>query len=335
MNLLITGGAGFIGNNFIRYWLKKYPHDHVINYDKLTYAGHLSSTKDFKDNKKYEFIKGDICNKKDVESVVKISQVIVHFAAESHVDRSIIDPTIFLKTNVLGTQVLLDAALKYKIKRFHHISTDEVFGSIDLKTKNKFTENTIYNPRSPYSASKAAADHLLRSYYFTYGLPITISNCSNNFGPFQDPEKFLPRMITNLICNKPIYIYGDGLNVRDWLYVDDHIKAIELILKNGKVGETYLIGGMTEDINNLTIAKLLLKLFNKDKNYIKFVEDRKGHDRKYSVSWEKIYKELNWKPRHNFDKWLNETVKWYKDNSWWWKPLKSKSERIYNNKYQI
>lgn len=326
--LLVTGGAGFIGANFIRYWLKKYPKDKITNLDKLTYAGHLSSTRDFVKNKNYKFVKGDICDLKIVEKVMKGVDVVVHFAAESHVDRSILSPQVFIKTNVIGTQVLMDSALKNKVKRFHHVSTDEVFGALPLG-KGKFDENTKYDPRSPYSASKAASDHLVRAYYETYGLPVTITNCSNNFGPFADPEKFLPRMITNLIDDGIIPIYGDGKYVRDWLHVEDHYRAIDLVIHKGKVGETYLVGGLTHDVNNLEIANKLLKVFKMDKSHLKFVKDRPGHDRRYAVDWGKINKELGWKPKNDFDKWLLETVNWYKGNEWWWRPLKKKAEELY------
>ena len=256
MKILVTGGAGFIGSNFIRYWLNKYPNDKVANMDKLTYAGHLSSTKDFSDNPNYEFLEGDICDPQSVEKAVHGVDVIVHFAAESHVDRSIQGPSTFIQTNIIGTQLLLDAALKNQVKRFHHVSTDEVFGSLALNSEEKFNEGTKYDPRSPYSASKASSDHVVRAYFHTYGLPITITNCSNNFGPFQDPEKFIPRMITNLINGDDVKVYGEGKNIRDWLYVTDHIKAIDAVLKNGREGETYLIGGMTKEVNNLDAAKI-------------------------------------------------------------------------------
>jgi dTDP-glucose 4,6-dehydratase len=329
MKLLVTGGAGFIGSNFIHYWLDKYPGDDVVNLDKLTYAGHLSSLKGLPGNTHYQFIKGDIRNRKMVERAMSGAELVVHFAAESHVDRSILDPDIFVKTNVLGTQILLDAALKNKIKHFHHISTDEVFGSLPLVSKNKFDESTVYSPHSPYSASKAASDHLVRSYFHTFGLPVTITNCSNNFGPYQDPEKFIPRMITNLIDNHEVPLYGDGLYVRDWLHVTDHCRAIDLVLSRGNIGETYCIGGQTKDINNLEVTQKILKLFGKGETFIKQVKDRPGHDRKYAVDWGKINRELGWKPEHDFDAWLEDTVNWYKNNSWWWEPLKKRSESIY------
>lgn len=330
MKILVTGGCGFIGSNFIRYWLKKNKKDYIINLDKLTYAGHLSSTKDFKKiSKNYKFIKGDICDPKVVEKAIKGVDVVVHFAAETHVDRSIKDPDVFIKTNILGTKTLLDASLKYNVKRFHHVSTDEVFGELPLG-KGKFDEKTSYDPRSPYSASKASSDHLVRSYYHTYGLPITISNCSNNYGPYQDTEKFIPRMVTNVINGGKIPIYGDGKYVRDWLFVEDHVRAIELILKKGKVGETYLIGGQKKDLNNLTIAKEVLKIFGKDEeNYIEFVKDRAGHDRRYAVDWSKINKELGWKPKYDFKIWLQKTIDWYINNEWWWKEMKEVSEKFY------
>ena len=329
MKLLVTGGAGFIGSNFIRYWLKKYPKDKILNLDKLTYAGHLSSTEDFSDNPNYTFIKADICDAKIVDRAMKGIDCVIHFAAESHVDRSIVGPATFVKTNVLGTQVLLDAAVKNKVKRFHHVSTDEVFGSLPLKIAEKFSEKTIYDPRSPYSASKAASDHLVRAYHNTYGLNITITNTSNNYGPFQDPEKFLPRMITNLIDDKQIPIYGDGKNVRDWLYVEDHCRAIDVVLQRARAGETYLVGGLTDDISNLEVAKKLLKIFKKDQSFIKFVKDRPGHDRRYAIDWSKIRRELGWIPKHDFDSWLVKTVEWYRKNEWWWRPIKKEAEKLY------
>lgn len=322
MKLLVTGGAGFIGSNFILYWLKKYPDDQIVNLDKLTYAGNLENLKSVQDSPNYKFIKGDICDPVVVQNSMQGVDVVIHFAAESHVDRSIREPSPFVKTNVLGTQVLLDIAFKNKVKRFHHISTDEVYGSLPLDSREKFDESTKYDPRSPYSASKAGSDHLVNAYYNTYNLPITITNCSNNFGPYQFPEKLIPLAITNLLEGKKIPLYGDGLYVRDWLYVEDHCRAIDLVLMKGKIGETYCVGGMTSDINHLTIAKKILKLLGKDEDQIEFVEDRLGHDRKYSVDWSKIKKELGWEPLHNFDEWLGKTVEWYKENKSWWKKLK-------------
>src|SRR3989304_8564921 len=254
MKLLVTGGCGFIGSNFIRYWLKKYPKDKIVNLDKLTYAGHLSSTKDFAQNPNYQFIKGDITDPKVVEKAMKGIDTVVHFAAETHVDRSILDPDVFIKTNILGTETLCSQAVKSKIKRFHHISTDEVFGALELTGNAKFNENTSYNPRSPYSVSKATSDFIVRMHYHTYGLPITITNTSNNFGPYQDPEKFIPRFITNAIDDLPLPLYGDGLYVRDWIHVQDHCNAIDLVIRGGRVGETYLVGANSEH-PNVDIAK--------------------------------------------------------------------------------
>jgi dTDP-glucose 4,6-dehydratase len=335
MKLLVTGGAGFIGSNFIRYWLKKYPQDKIINLDKLTYAGHLSSTKDFSNNKNYSFLKGDICDPITVKKAMKNVDMIIHFAAESHVDRSITNPQVFITTNVLGTLCLLEEALKAKVKRFHHVSTDEVFGSLPLNSKEKFTVNTNYDPRSPYSASKAASDHLVRAYFHTFGLPITITNCANNYGPFQDPEKFITRMITNIIDNKEIPIYGDGKYVRDWLYVEDHCKAIDLAITDGSPGETYLVGGLTKDINNLEIAKLILKIMGKNNSLLKFVKDRPGHDRRYAIDWSKTKKQLGWSPETQLEDYLETTVKWYQDNQWWWRPLKKQAEALYKKTNQV
>lgn len=323
MRMLVTGGAGFIGSNFIQYWIDKYPVDEIINLDKLTYAGNLDNLKNVESNKNYSFVQGDICDVNLVDKILKDIDTIVHFAADSHVDRSISDPDPFIKTNIEGTYTLLKMALKNKIKHFHHISTDEVFGSLELGTKEKFNENTKYNPTSPYSASKAGSDHLVNAFFSTYKLPITISNCSNNFGPYQFPEKLIPLTITNLIQNKKFPIYGDGLNVRDWLYVKDHCAAIDLILNKGKLGETYLIGGMTEDISNLDIVKKILKLMGKSEDMIEHVDDRLGHDRRYSVEWSKINKELGWQPSRNFEDNLEFTVNWYKQNETWWRRILS------------
>ena len=322
MKLLVTGGAGFIGSNFILYWLKKYPQDKIVNLDKLTYAGNLENLKSIEKNPHYEFVHGDICNPQLVNSLTEKTDTIVHFAAESHVDRSILDPAPFIKTNIEGTYVLLEAALKNKVKKFHHISTDEVFGALELNSKNKFNDHTPYNPHSPYSASKASSDHLVRAYYTTYNLPITISNCSNNFGPFQFPEKLIPLAITNILEGKKVPVYGDGLYVRDWLYVKDHCRAIDLILQKGRIGKTYLIGGLTEDIANIEIIKRILKIMGKDESSIEFVKDRPGHDRRYAIDWSRINQELGWQPKHNFDEYLKITVDWYKNNQEWWKKIK-------------
>lgn len=322
MKLLVTGGAGFIGSNFILYWLKKYPQDKILNLDKLTYAGNLENLKSIEKNPNYEFVQGDICNPQLVNSLTEKIDVIVHFAAESHVDRSILDPAPFIKTNIEGTYILLEAALKNKVKKFHHVSTDEVFGALELNSKEKFNDKTPYNPHSPYSASKASSDHLVRAYHTTYDLPVTISNCSNNFGPFQFWEKLIPLTITNLIEGKKVPVYGDGLYVRDWLYVEDHCQAIDLILQKGKIGETYLVGGLTEDIANLEIVKKILKIMGKDESQIEFVKDRLGHDRRYAIDWSRINQELGWQPEHNFDAYLEITVDWYKNNKDWWKRIK-------------
>ena len=335
MKLLITGGAGFIGSNFILYWAKNHPEDLIVNFDKLTYAGNLENLKSLDGNNNYSFVHGDICDPKVVDKTMEGVDTVVHFAAESHVDRSIIAPSDFVKTNVLGTQVLLDVALKLNVKRFHHISTDEVFGSLKLEDTNKFNERTNYDPRSPYAASKAGSDHLVRAYYHTYNLPITISNCSNNFGPYQFPEKIIPLAITNLLEGKKVPVYGDGLYVRDWLYVEDHCRAIDLILQKGKLGETYCIGGLTEDINNLEVIKKIIKLLGKDENLIEFVKDRPGHDRRYAVDWTKIKNGLGWQPLHNFDEWLEKTVHWYNENGQWWKNVKNgEYQKYYKQQYE-
>ena len=268
----------------------------------------------------------------EVEGVMNKIDVVVHFAAESHVDRAIMNPMTFVKTNVIGTYVLLEQALKSKIKRFHHVSTDECFGSLKLGEEKRFDETTSYNPKNPYSATKASSDHLVRAYFNTYGLDITISSCSNNFGPYQFPEKFIPLIITNLIDDKKVPVYGDGLYVRDWLYVEDHCKAIELILKKGRSGETYCVGGMTEDVSNIEVVKKILDMLGRDESYIGFVRDRPGHDRRYAIDWSKINRDLGWKPEHDFNGWLEKTVRWYKDNKDWWERVKNKEYLEYYEK---
>lgn len=336
MNLLVTGGAGFIGSNFILYWLAKYPQDKIVNLDKLTYAGNLENLKSVEKNENYQFVRGDICDRQLVNSLIKnySINIIIHFAAESHVDRSILDPAPFIKTNIEGTYVLLEAALKNGKIRFHHISTDEVFGALPLNSKEKFNEKTPYNPRSPYSASKAASDHLVRAYSITYGLPVTISNCSNNYGPYQFPEKLIPLAITNLLEGKKVPIYGDGLYVRDWLYVLDHCRAIDLIIHRGKIGETYFIGGLTEDVSNLELIKKILKIMDKDESMIEFVKDRPGHDRRYAIDWSKIKKELGWQPTVDLETGLKMTVDWYQKNRSWWQKVKSgEYQKYYQRQY--
>lgn len=332
MKLLVTGGAGFIGSNFILYWLRKYPQDTVINFDKLTYAGNLENLKSIEDNPHYEFVRGDICDESQVDEVMKKTDVVVHFAAESHVDRSILDPGPFVKTNVEGTYVLLEAARRNKVSRFHHISTDEVFGALPLNSTLKFNDKTAYDPRSPYSASKASSDHLVRAYFTTFNLPVTISNCSNNFGPYQFPEKLIPLTIINLTEGKKVPVYGDGLYVRDWLYVEDHCTAIDLILHKGTVGRTYLVGGLTEDIPNIDIVKRILRITGKSEDMIEYVKDRPGHDRRYAIDWSTIQKELGWSPAHSFDEALQETVSWYQHNTDWWKHITTGEYSAYYKK---
>ncbi|HOX41381.1 MAG TPA: dTDP-glucose 4,6-dehydratase [bacterium] len=320
MKILVTGGAGFIGSNFILYMMKKYPEYYFVNLDKLTYAGNLENLKSVENNPHYSFVRGDICNRDDVEKAMDSCDAIVHFAAESHVDRSITGPAIFVQTNVVGTQVLLDVA-KEKNIRFHHVSTDEVFGALPLdKPELKFNENTPYSPRSPYSASKAGSDHLVRAYGETYGLAFTISNCTNNYGPFHFPEKVIPLFITNAMQDKPLPIYGKGLAVRDYLYVTDHASAIDLVLHEGKISETYCIGGDAEK-NGLEVADTILSALNKPQTLKTFVEDRKGHDMRYAMDHSKITNELGWKPALTFEEGIVKTIQWYQDNESWWKRI--------------
>jgi dTDP-glucose 4,6-dehydratase len=329
MKLLITGGLGFIGSNFIRYWLKHYPADEIINLDKVTYAANFKSTVDIESNINYSFVRGDILDNKLVDQIFSQGiDTVVHFAAESHVDRSIDDPSLFVRTNVLGTYTMLNAASKYGIKRFHHISTDEVFGSIALDSKSQFKETTPYDPSSPYSASKAASDHLVRSFFKTFGLPVTISNCSNNYGPYQHPEKMVPRSITNLLSGGTIKVYGQGLNFRDWLHVEDHCRAIELILLKGKIGETYCIGGLKKGTSNMDLVNLILKLMGKDETSLEFVADRPAHDN-YAVNWDKINKDLGWQPKYDLESGLKQTIDWYTQNESWWQETKKEAEAFY------
>jgi len=330
MKILVTGGYGFIGSNFIRYILKKYPDYQITNLDLLTYAGNLENLKDIEKNPNYKFVQGDICDRKLVDSLMPEVDIIVHFAAESHVDRSILDSHNFIQTNIIGTHTLLESAKNNSLKRFHHVSTDEVFGSLELNWPS-FTEKTPYDPRSPYSASKASSDHLVRAYFHTHSLPITISNCSNNYGPYQFPEKFIALIITNLLENKTIPLYGDGLNVRDWLYVEDHCAAIDLIIHEGKIGETYCIGGQSEK-TNLEIAQKILELIGKKNDQIEYVTDRPGHDKRYSIDFSKIKREFGWEPQIGFDEGLKNTIKWYRENKEWWQRIKSGAYQEYYNK---
>ncbi len=334
MRLLVTGGAGFIGSNFIHYWLREHPEDEVINFDKLTYAGNLENLKDIENNKNFTFIKGDITNVSEIRRAARDVDIIVNFAAESHVDRSILDPAPFILTNVVGTQILLEVARDQKVKRFHHISTDEVFGALELDSKERFNEQSKYNPRSPYAATKAASDHLVRAYFTTYNLPITITNCSNNFGPYQYPEKLISLTITNLLEGKNVPVYGDGQYVRDWLYVEDHCRAVDLVLKMGEVGETYCIG-IDNDMPNIEVVRKILKILDFSDEKIEYVADRPGHDRRYAINATKIKKELNWEPKYDFETALLLTVDWYKKNYKWWQKLKNEDfDRYYQRQYQ-
>jgi dTDP-glucose 4,6-dehydratase len=327
MKILITGGAGFIGSNFTQYWVKHHPEDQVVVFDALTYAGNKQSLDSVASQ--ITFIQGDITDRLAVDNAMEGVDFVVHFAAESHNDRAIADPFIFTRTNVIGTHTLLESARKAQVKRFHHISTDEVFGDIPLDQALKFNESTKYNPRSPYSASKAGSDHIVNAYFETYHLPITISNCTNNFGPFQHPEKLIPRSIIRLLQGQRVPIYGKGDQVRDWLYVGDHCRAIELILQRGQIGQTYCVGGMTKEITNLQVAQKLITALGLSEDLIEFVTDRAGHDVKYAIDWQKIHTELGWQPEHDFDSWLATTVEWYKNNEQWWKAQAKEAESFY------
>lgn len=315
---LVTGGAGFIGSNYIHYLFKKYKDIHVINLDKLTYAGNLDNLKDVEKNSNYKFVRGDIADSPLVEELMKDVDYVINFAAESHVDRSIGSPDDFIKTDIYGTFVLLESARKNPVKKFIQISTDEVYGSIE---KGSFTETDPLMPSSPYSASKAGADRLAFSYFVTYNIPIIITRCSNNFGPYQYPEKLIPLFVTNAIEDKQLPLYGDGKNVRDWIHVHDHCDAIDFVLHNGTDGEVYNIGGKNEK-NNLEITDLILKGLDKPKSLVKYVKDRPGHDRRYSLNCNKI-SALGWDPGYTFEEAMQSTIAWYKENDWWWKKIKS------------
>ena len=321
MNLLVTGGAGFIGSCFIRHILNKYENYKIINLDKLTYCANLENLKDVEKNPNYKFVKGDICDKKLTRDLISEVDCVINFAAESHVDNSIKNPEVFIETNVKGTLNLLQASKELKIQRYLQISTDEVYGS--LGKTGYFFENTPLAPNSPYSASKASADLLTRAYYETYNLPILNTRCSNNYGPYQYPEKLIPYFISKLLKGEKVPVYGDGLNVRDWLYVYDHCEAIDVVLHKGKIGEIYNIGGHNEK-TNLEITKIILNAMGKDESSIEYVEDRLGHDRRYAISNEKITKELNWKPSVTFEEGIELTINWYLNNQEWIKLIENK-----------
>ncbi|MCC7558251.1 MAG: dTDP-glucose 4,6-dehydratase [Methanobacteriaceae archaeon] len=319
--ILITGGAGFIGSNFLRYMINKYQNYEITNLDALTYCGNLENLREIEDSLNYTFIKGDITNKELVNQITKNMDYIINFAAETHVDRSINDPSIFIKSNIMGTQVLLESAKENDVKKFLQISTDEVYGT--LGKNGYFQEDTPLSPNSPYSASKAGADLMVRAYHKTYKLPVNITRCSNNYGPYQYPEKLIPLMIYNALDDKELPVYGDGLNVRDWLHVYDHCTAIDLVLHKGRDGEIYNIGGNNEK-KNIEIVKLILENLNKPESLIKYVEDRPGHDRRYAIDSTKIRKELGWKPKYTFEKGIVETIKWYCENKKWWTKIKGR-----------
>lgn len=329
MTIIVTGGAGFIGANFIYLELKEHPEDRIVCIDKLTYAGNLETLKDAMENPNFRFKRMDICDRKSVFKLFEEEKpdVVVNFAAESHVDRSIEDPGIFLQTNIIGTQVLMDASRKYGVKRYHQVSTDEVYGDLPLDRPDLFfTEETPLKTSSPYSSSKAGADLLVNAYHRTFGLPTTISRCSNNYGPYQFPEKLIPLMIANALADKPLPVYGEGLNVRDWLYVEDHCKAIDLIIRKGKVGEVYNIGGHNE-MKNIDIVKIICEALGKPESLITHVSDRKGHDMRYAIDPAKIHRELGWLPETMFKDGIKKTIQWYLDNKSWW-------ERIISGEYQ-
>ena len=329
MTIIVTGGAGFIGSNFIFHMLRAHPEDRIVCLDKLTYAGNLTTLAPAMEAENFRFVKGDICDREAVFSLFAEERpdVVVNFAAESHVDRSIEDPGIFLRTNILGTQALMDASRQYGVKRYHQVSTDEVYGDLPLDRPDMFfTEETPIHTSSPYSASKASADLLVMAYHRTYGLPVTISRCSNNYGPYHFPEKLIPLMIINCLNDRPLPVYGTGENVRDWLYVEDHCKAIDLILQQGRVGEVYNIGGHNE-MRNIDIVRLICKALGKPESLITYVTDRKGHDLRYAIDPTKIHKELGWLPETKFADGIQKTIQWYLENRDWW-------EAIVNGEYQ-
>ncbi|WP_025720513.1 dTDP-glucose 4,6-dehydratase [Paenibacillus sp. 1-18] len=330
MKLLVTGGAGFIGSNFVLYMLKQHPDYEIVNIDALTYAGNLENLKSIENHPKHTFVKADITDAQAIDQLMQQGiDVVVNFAAESHVDRSILEPEVFVKTNVLGTQVLLDAAKKYNVTKFVQVSTDEVYGS--LGETGLFTEETPLQPNSPYSASKAGGDLLVRAYHETFGLPVNITRCSNNYGPYQFPEKLIPLMISRALSDQQLPVYGDGLNIRDWLYVEDHCSAIDLVIHQGKLGEVYNIGGNNER-TNVHIVKTVLEELGKSESLISYVQDRPGHDRRYGIDPTKTMNELGWKPEHSFETGIKETIRWYLDNKEWWTRIQSGEYQQYYTK---
>ena len=323
MTIIVTGGAGFIGSNFVFYELEKHPEDRIVCVDKLTYAGNLSTLAPVMDKPDFRFVKMDICDREGINKLFEEEKpdIVVNFAAESHVDRSIENPEIFLQTNIIGTSTLMDACRKYGITRYHQVSTDEVYGDLPLDRPDLFfTEETPIHTSSPYSSSKAGADLLVLAYHRTYGLPVSISRCSNNYGPYHFPEKLIPLMVINALHDKPLPVYGQGLNVRDWLYVEDHCKAIDLVMRKGRVGEVYNIGGHNE-MKNIDIVKLIGKELGKPESLITYVTDRKGHDMRYAIDPTKIHKELGWLPETMFKDGIKKTIRWYLDNQSWWQPI--------------
>ena len=325
MKILVTGGAGFIGSCFVRHMLKKHPDYKIVNLDCLTYAGNIENLDDVKNNPNYTFVKANICDKQKVDEIVSDVDCIVNFAAESHVDRSILNPEIFIETNVLGTLNLLEAAKKHKIKRYLQVSTDEVYGS--LGKDGYFYETTPLSPNSPYSASKASADMLVKAYFETYKTPVLITRCSNNYGPYQYPEKLIPFFISKLLKGEKVPLYGDGLNVRDWLYVYDHCSAIDTVLHKGNIGEVYNVGGHNEK-SNIEITKIILKEMNKDESSIKYVQDRLGHDRRYAIDNNKITTTLGWEPSVTFEEGIKLTIDWYLNNTQWIKSIEDKKAAL-------
>lgn len=334
MKILITGGAGFIGSNFILYMIKKYPDYQIINVDALTYAGNLENLRSIEEHPNYTFVKADIADKSSLEPVFAAGDVdaVLNFAAESHVDRSILHPEIFVQTNILGTQTLLDLSKQYTINKFVQVSTDEVYGT--LGDTGLFTEETPLAPNSPYSASKAGADLLVRAYHETFGLPVNITRCSNNYGPYQFPEKLIPLMIQNALQDKPLPVYGDGLNVRDWLYVEDHCSAIDLVLHKGRNGEVYNVGGNNER-DNLHVVKTILEELGKPESLITYVKDRLGHDRRYAIDADKIRNELGWQPQFPYESGIKETIRWYLSNKDWMEQVASGAyQQYYDTQYK-